>query len=243
MMILFHPLRLAQAYFGLTPPLESKPVTSSILLAGGTIIAFNQSSESLEIVWNGAVLVTDDKISAIYESIPNVILPHNTEILNVEGKIITPGFISTQNHGWLTPFKTIASNTTLAEYLVRYGEFSPANTLFTPEDVYIGTLQGMLESLNAGVTTILEHASSTFSKETSEAGLQAAIDSGMRILYAFAFHDLGFANYTVSDQIHQWRDIARSDTLIGTLVSLAIAYDRFSIASREEVEAVIELAL
>jgi cytosine/adenosine deaminase-related metal-dependent hydrolase len=241
-MKLFHPLRVAQAYFSITPAIEDKPAASAILLAGGTVIAFNRSSEALEIVRNGAVLVTDDKISAIYESIPNVILPRNTEILNVEGKIITPGFISTHNHGWLTPFKTIGSNTTLAEYLVRYGEFSPANTLFTPEDVYIGTLQGMLESLNAGVTTILEHASSTFSNETSEAGLQAAIDSSMRISYAFAFHDLGFANYTVSDQMNQWRDIARSNTLAETLVSLAIAYHRFSIAPREEVEAMIELA-
>jgi cytosine/adenosine deaminase-related metal-dependent hydrolase len=239
----FHPLRLTQAYFGLNPLIEPHPTSSSILLAGGTIIAFNRSSESLEIVRNGAILLMDDKISAIYESIPDVILPRNTEILNTEGKIITPGFISTHNHGWLTPFKTIGSNTTLAEYLVRYGEFSPANTLFTPEDVYIGTLHGMLESLNAGVTTILEHASSTFSNETSEAGLHAAIDSGMRILYAFAFHDLGFANYTIADQMNQWKDIARSDTLTGTLVSLAIAYDRFSIAPKEEVEAMIDLAL
>lgn len=242
-MKIFHPIRLAQAYFGLSPVTEDRPVTNSILLAGGTVISFNRSSESLEIVRNGAILIRDDKISAIYETIPDIILPHNTEILNVEGKIITPGFISTHNHGWLTPFKTIGSNTTLAEYLVRYGEFSPANTLFSPEDVYIGTRQSMLESLNTGVTTILEHASSTFSNETSEAGLHAAIDSGMRILYAFAFHDLGHANYTVLDQMNQWRDIARSGTLAGTLVSLAIAYDRFSIAPAEEVEAMIELAL
>ena len=169
-MKIFHPIRLAQAYFGLAPVIEDRPVTNSILLAGGTVISFNRSSESLEIVRNGAILIRDDKISAIYETIPDIILPHNTEILNVEGKIITPGFISTHNHGWLTPFKTIGSNTTLAEYLVRYGEFSPANTLFSPEDVYIGTRQSMLESLNTGVTTILEHASSTFSNETSEAG-------------------------------------------------------------------------
>ena len=197
-MVSFHPLRLAQAYFSFTPVISPHPTTSSVLLAGGTIIAFNRSSESLEIVRNGAVLVTDDKTSAIYESIPDVILSRNTEILNVEGKIITPGFISTHNHGWLSPFKTIGSNTTLAEYLVRYGEFSPTNYFFTPEDVYIGTLQGMLESMNAGVTIILEHASSTFSNETSEAGLQAAIDSGMIILYAFA-HDLDLR--TIQSQI------------------------------------------
>jgi len=242
-MHLFHPLRLAQAYLGFDAAIETKSPTNSLLLAGGTIIAFNRSSESLEIIRNGAVLVKGDHISAIYESVPDIIVPRDTEIINVEGRIITPGFISTHNHGWLSPFKTIGSNTTLAEYLVRYGEFSPANAIFTSEDVYIGTLQGMLESLNGGVTTILEHASSTFSNATSEAGLQAAVDSGLRILYAFAFHDLGFANYTVSDQMNQWRDIATSSNLSETLVSLAIAYDRFSTAPREEVEAMIELAL
>ena len=157
-------------------------------------------------------------------------------------KIITPGFINTHNYGWLTLFKPIRSNIILGVYLVRYGEFSAANSLFTPEDVYIGTLQGMLGSLNAGVTTILEHASSTFSNKTSKAGIQAAINHGMRILYAFAFHDLGFPNYNISDQMNQWRNFVLSNILARTLVPLAIAYDKFSIALREEVEAMIELA-
>jgi hypothetical protein len=59
------------------------------------------------------------------------------------------------------------------------------------------------------VTAIPEPASSTFSNETFEADLQAAIYSGMRILYAFAFDDLRFTNYTISDQMDQWELLAQ----------------------------------
>ncbi|THU86481.1 hypothetical protein K435DRAFT_822115 [Dendrothele bispora CBS 962.96] len=97
-----------------------------------------------------------------------------------------------------TAYKTIASNTTLAEYFVRYGEFSQAKTVFTPEDIYLGQLVGIYEALNAGVTSILDHAHSTFSRETASASLNASMDGGTSNIFAFTTHYLGgpwfFAN-------------------------------------------------
>ncbi|EAW25697.1 putative chlorohydrolase family protein [Aspergillus fischeri NRRL 181] len=184
------------------------------------VISFNRTSETLRVIYNASVLVTGKTIAAI----------------------------DTHRHAWQTAFKTLGSNTSLAEYFVRYGEFSPAKKIFTPEDVYIGQLTGLYESLNSGVTSILDHAHHTWSSETALAGLQASVDSGARTWWCYAFHNLSDAtwvsNYTREDQMADFLHIAKdgpwrkSDT-----VSLRIAYDNFAMEDVAEIEQIISLAL
>jgi cytosine/adenosine deaminase-related metal-dependent hydrolase len=238
---LFHQVPLlAQSIWGPSITDKQSPL-SSILLSHGTVIAFNSSSESVQIMRDASVHVLGDRISGIYDGFPSINLPPHTEILNATGKIVSPGFVDSHTHGWQALMKTLASNTTLAEYVFRYGEFSPASTAFTADDIYVSQRWGLLESLNAGVTTILDHAHATWSNETSAAALQATLDSGIRGFFAFAFHDLG-TNYTIVDQMNQWQEIAESGRLRGTNVKLGIAYDRFSSAPAQEVNEVIHLA-
>ncbi|KAK2029151.1 amidohydrolase [Colletotrichum zoysiae] len=198
---------------------------SSILLRGGTIIGFDEGSNSLNVIRNGSLLITNDRIASVYtadQSLPQT--SNETQVVDVANKIITPGFIDTHRHGWQTAYKTIASNTSLAEYFTRYGEFAAAG-LFSADDVYIGQLAGLYEALNAGVTTTLDHAHHTWSNETAEAGLKASIDSGARVFWSYAFHNV--TNYTVSEQLENFRDIATKAVFDGTATSLGVACDFF----------------
>ena len=88
---------------------------SSILLSGGTIVAFNHATEALEVVRDGSLLITDDRIAGVLSTNNSTRIPEGTEVVDVTGKIITPGFIDTHKHGWQTAFKTLGSNTSLAE--------------------------------------------------------------------------------------------------------------------------------
>jgi cytosine/adenosine deaminase-related metal-dependent hydrolase len=133
---------------------------ASTLLAGGTVIAFDSSAESLQVLRNGSVLVTDDRIVTVAAAGEEVSLPSDTVTINVTDKIISPGFVDTHHHGWQTFFKTLGSNTSLVEYFGRYGEFASAG-LIDADDVYVSQLAGIYEALNAGVTTILDHAHHT----------------------------------------------------------------------------------
>ncbi|KAF7115454.1 hypothetical protein CNMCM5793_002412 [Aspergillus hiratsukae] len=212
------------------------------------VISFNNTSESVQVIYNASVLVTGDTVAAIVPASEHVQLPANTTVIPSEGKIISPGFVDTHRHSWQTAFKTLGSNTSLAEYFVRYGEFSPAKRLFTPEDVYLGQLTGLYESLNSGVTSILDHAHHTWSNATTLAGLQATVDSGARSWWCFTFHNISdptwVTNYTreaqIADFIHlsehgPWR---KSDT-----VSLGIAYDNFAIEDAYSIEQITSLAV
>ncbi|KAF4432692.1 hypothetical protein F53441_13809, partial [Fusarium austroafricanum] len=214
---------------------------NSKLFSGATIIAWDESETEPRVIQDGHLLVKNDRISSITTSKPSN-LPNNTEVIDVTDQIITPGFIDTHRHGWQTAFKTLGSNTTLAQYFGRYGEFAAASH-FTAEDVYWGQLAGLMEALNAGVTTSLDHAHHTWSNETAYAGLNASIASGARVFWAYTFHDIPSLNYTVKDQIPNFVEIAEGDLLEGTNIELGVSYDSFGPNPPDAAKDIANLAL
>ncbi|KAI5917341.1 hypothetical protein F4810DRAFT_60660 [Camillea tinctor] len=215
--------------------------SSSILFSGATVIAFDEEAEALKVIRDGALLVTDDRISGLYSAaeIPSISdLPEDTEVVDSRHKIITPGFIDTHRHGWQTAMKTLASNTTLPDYLYRYrGDHAAA--IWTAEDVYNSQLAGLLEALNAGVTTTLDHAHHLWSTERSRAGLDASVDSGARVYWSPSFAASG--DYSVAKQIADvkgWIKERQNDK--DALTIIAAAYDAWDSAEVGETQAVVK---
>jgi cytosine/adenosine deaminase-related metal-dependent hydrolase len=194
----------------------------SILFSGGTVIAFDKQTQGLQIIRNGSVLVEDDRIIGVFDSAPTGV-PADAELVDLTDKIITPGFIDTHRHGWQTVFKTMASNTTLLEFFGRYSSFV-APFFWNATDIYDSQLAGLYEALNAGVTSSLDHATNTWSKDASEAGLQACIDSGARVFWGFTFANIS-GLITVEQLYPVFRDIAAKPELIDSPTTLGIAYD------------------
>ncbi|KAK4194501.1 amidohydrolase family protein [Triangularia verruculosa] len=195
---------------------------ASILFKGGTVVAFNKQTQGLRVIRGGSVLVENDRITGVFDSAPNRV-PPRTEIVDIAGKIITPGFIDTHRHGWQTVFKTIASNTTLLEFFGRYSSFV-APFFWNATDIYDSQLAGLYEALNAGVTTSLDHATHTWSKDAAEAGLQACIDSGARVFWGFTFANIT-GLITVEQLYPVFRSMAAKVGLSSSPTTLGIAYD------------------
>ncbi|EOD43664.1 putative amidohydrolase family protein [Neofusicoccum parvum UCRNP2] len=209
----------------------------STLFENGTVISFDDVSQSLKILRNTSVLVVGDRIAAIFDSgsADSVEIPADTEKVSAANKIISPGFVDTHRHGWQTAFRTLAPNTTLAQYIQRYGQYA-VTTVFTPEDVYYGQLTGIYEALNAGVTSILDHAHSTWSAGAAEASLNASIDSGVRMWWCYGF---GAFN---DEQAGIFSQLSQSPRLAGSTVEYGMAFDSWSRAKPEEIEKVKTLA-
>ncbi|KAF2870090.1 amidohydrolase [Massariosphaeria phaeospora] len=201
-----------------------KIVANNKLFTGGTIISYDESTKLPKVIRDGALLIQDDRIHEIFDLAPsNGTFPHDTEVIDCKNKIITPGFIDTHRHGWQTVFKTTGSNTTLSDYFSRYSS-SVAQPLFTPEDVYISQKVGILEALNAGTTTILDHAHHTWTREHAVAGYNASIDSGARVYFAYTFQNV--TGFTIQDQLKHWRELDAGKT--SNLTSLVMSYDDFT---------------
>jgi cytosine/adenosine deaminase-related metal-dependent hydrolase len=90
---------------------------STLFQDAAAVISFNDTSESLQVIYTASVLVTGDTIAAIIPASENVQLPVNTTVIPSEGKVITPGFVDTHRHAWQTAFKPLGSNTSLANTL------------------------------------------------------------------------------------------------------------------------------
>lgn len=108
---------------------------STILLQGATIITFNPESSSVDVLRNSSIPIKNDRIVSIGDDFNREDLAQ-AEIINVEGKVVTPGFVDAHHHLWQTAYRTTVSNISLImQYTVRNGEFSPI------------TLQKMLEEM------------------------------------------------------------------------------------------------
>ncbi|KAI2628193.1 amidohydrolase [Xylaria nigripes] len=224
--------------FALLAVYTSVVLSSSVLLSGGTIIAFDEESQSLNVIRDGALLVTKDRIAQLYHETSPTGLPAGTEIVDCTHKIITPGFIDTHRHGWQTGLKTLGSNTTLLEYLVSFS--SPAaGPFYTAEDVYVSQLAGLLEALNAGVTTTLDHAHHLWSTDRAEAGLDASVESGARVYWAAALGST--SGYSIPDQIKDWKRWDSNKFSPDGLVKLGLAYDSWDTGAPADTQAVIKL--
>jgi cytosine/adenosine deaminase-related metal-dependent hydrolase len=214
------------AFYSLLASLNALLVQGATLFAGGTVISWSNATSSLEIIRNGSVLVEGTTITAVYSGAPTTPLPSNLTVVNTTNDIISTGFIDTHRHSWQTAFKTLGSNTTLLEYFSRYAPGSAAQSVFTPEDVYLGQLLGYYEALNAGVTTIVDYAHSMWSAEHANAGLRGMSESGVRGVFAYQLAE--YRNFTWNATVNTFRSMATNETAFDSRVHLGLAYDGFS---------------
>ena len=104
--------------------------------------------EHLEIVRNGYIGVTDDKISYISTQAP---IGNFGDEVDASGKVMLPGLINTHCHVPMTLMRGYAENLSLQEWLTT--KIFPFEKKLNEEAVYWGSLLGIAEMLKCGVTS------------------------------------------------------------------------------------------
>ena len=148
----------------------------------------------------GDLLIEDDRIAAIGQ----LGAVTDAEILDARDRIVLPGLIDSHRHLWQSALRTIACDWTLGQYFARMrGQYGAA---FRPEDIYAGTLLGMVEALDAGITTVVDWSHNLNSPEHADAAWRALTDGGGRAIFAY-----GCSNDQAlrKDVAPQTRDVAR----------------------------------
>ncbi|KIX01558.1 uncharacterized protein Z518_09284 [Rhinocladiella mackenziei CBS 650.93] len=161
---------------------------SSVLLRGGTVLTHSADDHVIPL-YDTDVLVRDNVIAEVRKNIAP--LSEQTEIIDCQGKIVSPGFVDTHHHLWQTQLKGRHAEQGLLSYMVSGNMMSYA---YTSEDAYWGQLSGCLEALNAGTTLVLDHAHLAYTPEHANSALSATIDSGIRSIFA----------YTVPFRLSHW---------------------------------------
>ncbi|KAL7795965.1 hypothetical protein V8C37DRAFT_372667 [Trichoderma ceciliae] len=106
-----------------------------------------------------------------------------TQVIDCTGKILSPGFIDTHHHVWQTQLKGRHADHSLIEYMPT-GNMQSFN--YTAEDIFWGELGGCLEALNAGTTTVVDHAHMNYSPAHNTNAIAAIASSGIRSTFCYA---------------------------------------------------------
>ncbi|KAM0249498.1 hypothetical protein ACHAQJ_009046 [Trichoderma viride] len=163
---------------------------TSILLRNATILmpgpAGNKPVKALR---GHSLLIEGNKIARIAAHIDAP--SDKTQVIDCTDKIVSPGFIDTHHHVWQTQLKGRHADHTLIEY-VPTGNMQSFN--YTTEDIFWGELGGCLEALNAGTTTIVDHAHMNYSPTHNTNAIAAIASSGIRSTFC----------YTPTSRVKEW---------------------------------------
>ncbi|HEU0213867.1 MAG TPA: amidohydrolase family protein [Jiangellaceae bacterium] len=160
-------------------------MTNRMLLRGGHVLSMDPEVGDLP---QGDVLIEGDKIAAVGPA-----LDADAEVVDVNGKIVIPGFVDTHRHTWEAAIRGCAPNATLDDYFVEVLDtFAP---LYRPEDVYASNLAGSLECLNAGITTLVDWSHINNTPDHPDAAVTALKETGIRAQYAYGSANTSLAKY------------------------------------------------
>jgi cytosine/adenosine deaminase-related metal-dependent hydrolase len=161
------------------------------LLRGGTVLSMDPGIGDLP---TGDVLIEGDRIAAVQPRVEA-----EARVIDVSGKIVTPGFVDTHRHTWEAAIRGVAPNATLDDYFVEILDtFAP---VYRPEDVYASNLAGALECLNAGITTLVDWSHINNTPEHPDAAIQGLKEAGIRARYAYGSANTSLQDYWFESKI------------------------------------------
>lgn len=130
------------------------------------------------------LLVEDGRIAAIGQDLGVA----DAEVIDARSGIVMPGMVDTHRHTWQSILRAALADGTLYDYmaLVRYG-YAPH---FTAADAELGNYAGALDALNAGVTTVVDHAHLVATPDHADALLTGLENAGIRAVYCYGLPDV-----------------------------------------------------
>lgn len=149
------------------------------------------------------ILIEGDRIARIA---PEQVVS-DAETIDGSGTLASPGFVDGHRHLWQTTLRGLLSDRVLADYYrrVRVG-FS---TVYTPDDVYLAIYAGAIDSLQDGVTCVLDHCHIMSSPAHADAAVSALKDSGIRGVLCYGFYDSPVRQPVFLSAADRHRDFAR----------------------------------
>ncbi len=130
------------------------------------------------------ILIEDSKIVQIGSGIDI----KDADQIDASCMIALPGFVDCHRHVWQTNLRHATCDWTLNDYVI-FIRALWAN-LYRPEDVYLGNYAGGLEALEAGVTTLVDHAHIMASPEHADAAIRGTKESKVRSVFCYGMWEV-----------------------------------------------------
>ncbi len=156
------------------------------LIRGGIVLSQDPAIGELP---RADVLIEDDKIVEVGKDIAAA----DAKVIDATGDIVIPGFIDTHRHTWETSIRTCAPDYALITYFGSIlDKFAPH---YRPDDVLAANRWGALESINAGITTLVDWSHIINTPAHADAGIQGLQESKIRSVYAYGFGNTSLVDW------------------------------------------------
>jgi 5-methylthioadenosine/S-adenosylhomocysteine deaminase len=147
-----------------------------ILIRGGLVVT---QDESLGILDGGDILIEGDRLIAVGESIGD---PGEAQVIDARGRIVLPGLIDCHRHLGAG----LRGRSVNDSFHVAITNWKPTTVrMLEPADLYMFTLGNALDSLNSGVTTVVDHSNYLAGRLHALEALRGVRDSGIRATWCF----------------------------------------------------------
>jgi 5-methylthioadenosine/S-adenosylhomocysteine deaminase len=158
----------------------------TLILSGDWVVTMNDRREILD---DASVLIVGDRIEAIGTLATLRQRNPDARVIDCTDSIIIPGMVNTHTHLFQTLLKGLGDDMPLRKWFACMT--APAAVHLTRDDVYVGALQGCVESLRAGVTTLVDFMYVHPRPDLTDAVRVALEESGIRGFVARGFLNEG----------------------------------------------------
>jgi 5-methylthioadenosine/S-adenosylhomocysteine deaminase len=191
--------------------------SSRILITNAVVISMDKQIGDFA---NADILIVDGKIREIRPDI--AVDPQNTAVVDGRDRIVIPGFVDTHHHCYQGILRNI-----LPDGLVRPDYIRDINdkltAVYSPDDVYAGTLITALGMIDNGTTCVVDTSQVSHTPKHNDAGIHAFQESGLRAVYGYSWgagprtqypQDIGRLQRTYFTSKDQLLTLALSGTLV-----------------------------
>jgi 5-methylthioadenosine/S-adenosylhomocysteine deaminase len=157
---------------------NEKPRHTGVLIKSGNVITCD---DKLGVLREFDVRIVDDKIVEIGRGVR---ARHGDQIIDAHGDIVMPGLVDNHRHLWTRLFAGISVDHLFGPYFQLISQ--RAAQRLTPAHMRLACYVGGLESLNAGITTVLDWNHACYTRTHALAALTGLQMSGVRGVFGYA---------------------------------------------------------
>ncbi len=157
-----------------SPSVANLPGRSNVLIRNAYVMTMVPGAADLP---NGDVRVENGEIAEIGTGLAAPGAQAGGQVIDGEGFILMPGLVDTHWHMWTTLLRNMSGNKPEHGY---FPTTTAVGNVYTPRDMYYGTLLSAAEALFSGITTVHDWCHNIITPKHAEEDLRALQETGIR---------------------------------------------------------------
>jgi 5-methylthioadenosine/S-adenosylhomocysteine deaminase len=151
-------------------------MSDKVLVRGGFVLSMSGNGRN---DGQADILIESGRIAAIGPSLPR----DGATVIDAGGGIVMPGLIDSHRHLWYTALRAESMDHGMGD--LAKGLWPKVGANISAEDMYSATRAGIVEALNMGITTILDHCHAINSEAHAERAIDAHLELPGRARFAY----------------------------------------------------------